>query len=84
MKTHELKTDPEFFELFRLGKKTAELRYDDRGYEVGDWLVLREYDRNTQAYSGRVDRFIVCHVLRDFPGLVHGWVMLSIQKGDDS
>lgn len=41
---HELKTDPLMFERILTGVKTFELRKDDRGYQAGDVLVLREYD----------------------------------------
>lgn len=41
---HILKTWPEPFEAMRAGRKTHEHRKDDRGYEVGDMLVLRYFD----------------------------------------
>lgn len=39
---HELKTDPDFFEMVKSGEKTFELRFNDRGFQVGDTLVLRK------------------------------------------
>jgi len=39
---HVLKTDPEVFEALVSGRKTYELRRDDRGFAVGDRLTLRE------------------------------------------
>lgn len=41
---HELKTHPAYFERLFDGSKTFELRRDDRGYQPGDVLILREYD----------------------------------------
>lgn len=41
---HELKTHPEPFEAVVQGLKTFEYRYDDRGFNVGDELLLREWD----------------------------------------
>lgn len=40
--THELKTWPEFFEQTRNGRKKFELRRNDRAYQVGDQLLLKE------------------------------------------
>lgn len=44
-RVHSLKTQPEYFEPVWLGLKTFEVRYDDRGYQAGDDLVLREWER---------------------------------------
>lgn len=46
---HELKTWPEPFEAIRSGKKRYEIRYDDRGFAVGDVLHLLEYDPSRVA-----------------------------------
>lgn len=44
MSEHVLKTWPGPFAAVRDGLKTFEWRRDDRGYEVGDVLRLREWD----------------------------------------
>jgi hypothetical protein len=41
---HELKTSPEYFKAVRDGIKTFEVRKNDRGFSVGDILVLREFE----------------------------------------
>lgn len=41
---HELKTSPGYFEQIWQGLKTFEIRYDDRGYQRGDTVELREFD----------------------------------------
>ncbi len=43
MAKHELKTWPEHFEQVEQGRKTFEIRKDDRGFAVDDVLWLREY-----------------------------------------
>lgn len=42
---------PEFFRAVTDGRKTFELRKDDRGFSVGDHLVLAEWDG--EDFTGR-------------------------------
>lgn len=51
--THVLKTWPEFFEAVLDGRKTFEIRKNDRDYHEGDSLVLQEWDPKDQKYTGR-------------------------------
>lgn len=52
MVTHKLKIDPKYFEDVRLGKKTFEIRENDRNFHVGDKLLLCEYDLDKKEYTG--------------------------------
>ncbi|MCX7610250.1 MAG: DUF3850 domain-containing protein [Ignavibacterium sp.] len=40
MAVHKLKIYPEFFKEVCSGKKTFEIRKNDRGFQVGDILLL--------------------------------------------
>jgi hypothetical protein len=91
MSTHDLKIWPEFFVVVACGAKTAEIRRDDRGYKVGDILLLREWEPTTERYSGRSCRRRVSHVLHGMGnvgviapqrGLNLHYVMLSLQSAD--
>jgi Domain of unknown function (DUF3850) len=53
MSIHELKSWPKFFGAIAAGRRTHELRRDDRRYRVGDQLRLREFDPETNSYTGR-------------------------------
>jgi hypothetical protein len=79
MKTHELKTWPEHFCDVAAGRKTFELRLDDREFAVGDTLVLREWSPRAKEYSGGVERRTVSHILRGPAfGLADGYVIMSL------
>ena len=86
MATHALKTWPEYFEHLLYGLKTFELRKDDRGFQIGDKLLLQEYDPHGQEYSGREIEKTIIHLLRHRPkagcaaefGLSPGYVILSL------
>lgn len=51
-KIHELKTWPEPFREVDAGRKRYEIRVNDRGFDVNDFLWLREYNPCTDTYSG--------------------------------
>jgi len=52
-KRHELKTWPKPFSAVLGGNKTHEVRVNDRDFREGDELYLREYDPDTERYTGR-------------------------------
>jgi hypothetical protein len=85
---HKLKIDTAVFELLTSGKKTFELRKNDRDYKEGDILILRETRYNSAEmalgmpveYTGREDIRLVSHVLIvPVYGLSEGWAILSCQ-----
>jgi hypothetical protein len=51
MNKHDLKIYPRYFKAVAEGKKTFEIRKNDRGFFAGDLVVLHEYDG--EAYTGR-------------------------------
>lgn len=87
MNTHELKTVQPYFDAVLAGAKTAELRIDDRGFQVGDELILKEWAACPcgcgPLFTGRIVCAEVTHVLRDFAGLQPGWVMLSFVRAEE-
>jgi hypothetical protein len=81
MTTHDLKTWPGPFAALLDGSKTFEFRRDDRGFSVGDDLLLREWDPTTESYTGREMRRRISHLLVggffSF-GVPHGFAVLSL------
>jgi hypothetical protein len=49
---HHLKSWPQYFRPIKEGKRTHELRRNDRNFEVGDFILLEEFDPVTQKYTG--------------------------------
>ncbi|SNA83259.1 ASCH domain protein (modular protein) [Flavobacterium psychrophilum] len=50
--THELKILPQYFKDVMLGLKKFEIRFNDRNYQVGDTLILNEFNPTTKKYTG--------------------------------
>lgn len=51
---HELKLETDYFVSVLAGFKTFEIRFNDRNYQVGDVLVLKEWDWYSESFTGRV------------------------------
>jgi len=89
MKIHELKTDPRDFDSVLQGWKTLEVRVDDRGYRLSDYLLLRRTKNTGEEmrnglplnYTGN---HILCKIthLQSKIGMKEGWVALSIKVLD--
>jgi hypothetical protein len=80
MKTHHLKIHPQYFAAVRAHKKNFEIRKDDRDFEVGDLVVLKEYLPETDSYTGQTTIRLITYIVSDIPdmGLKPGFVILSI------
>lgn len=77
---HDLKIMTEHFVEVRAGRKTAELRKDDRDFRIGDVLLLREWGPK-KLYTGKeVRRPITCITrLRAWiPGVEEDWCVLHM------
>lgn len=65
MTTHVLKTWPEYYQAIIDGTKPFEVRQNDRGFAVGDVLLLQEYDPKTDKCTGRATSRTVTYLLED-------------------
>lgn len=78
---HELKIYPKYFDAVLNGNKQFEIRKNDRNFQVGDNIFLREWDNI--KYSGRTIFAEITYVLDDkFIGLTEGYVALGIKVND--
>ena len=69
---HELKLLPQYYNDVALGIKTFELRKNDRDFQVGDELVLREWDG--EDYTGR-------SLFRHVVYIYHGCNCYGLEEG---
>lgn len=86
--THEVKTWPEWFEATRAGRKMFDVRIDDRdgAYALGDMLWQREWNPETEEYTGREEKYAITYVLSGDEdnalvsrGIEPGYVVLGLQ-----
>lgn len=79
---HRLKTLPAYFNETLHGRKNFEVRIDDRGYVLGDFVVLEEWTPEG-GYTGRSLERAIVYILRKVEGCRHGaglesgWVVLG-------
>ena len=77
MKHHDLKTWPEYFQKVWSGRKNAELRVNDRNFDLFDTVTLREFDPTTNEYSGRRIDLKITYISEDQNWLQEGVCMFS-------
>lgn len=53
-KIHEVKIYPQFFEGVITQSKKFEIRFNDRNYQIGDILLLREFCMEKKDYTRRL------------------------------
>ena len=93
---HDLKTDSEYFHAVRDGSKPFEFRKNDRDFQVGDTLILKETVYTAVEmikgaplqYTGKTVYLEVTYVMHGYEGgtphperAIHpDWVILGIKK----
>lgn len=93
MTEHTLKLNDRYFDAVANGIKTFEIRKDDRGFRVGDTLVLKNVNDEGKYITYADDnlginlvyeikvavKYILTH--DDFPnGIPEGYVVMSIER----
>ena len=77
---HNLKTWPVQFVAVRHKLKQFEYRRDDRGFEVGHTLCLKEYDPHVLRYTHRYEVVKITHIERGPQfGIPVGYVIMGIE-----
>nr|DAG53359.1 MAG TPA: chromosome partitioning protein [Caudoviricetes sp.] len=76
-KIHELKLAKMYFIDVATGRKSFELRKNDRGFKVGDGVRLNEYVDGHE--TGRWITADIIYILEDYTGLEEGYCILGIK-----
>ena len=74
---HHIKILPEYYRAIESGKKTFEVRFNDRNYQVYDILHLQEWLNGD--YTGREITAEVTYMIDDPSYCKDGYVIMSIK-----
>lgn len=78
---HKLKILSEYYEDILQGKKTFEVRKDDRHFRQGDTLILQEtVTPYGCGYTGREMKVEVTYILRDCEYVRDGYCIVGIKN----
>ena len=81
MKTHSLKTWPGQFRAIINGEKTFEFRKNDREFNEGEILSLKEWNPKLESYTGLHTEMKVIFILYGPSfGIPEGYCIMSIQS----
>lgn len=85
MKIHELKTDKRVFSDSVYGFKTFEIRRNDRDFQMGDILILRETEHSgAEMAKGMPLRYTGMQITRKVEYILSGygldkeWVVMAV------
>ena len=74
---HTLKTVNPYFEDILNRKKQFEFRYNDRNFQIGDHIILLEFDNLNNTYSGRKISCVIKYILPSYQGLLENYVIIG-------
>lgn len=79
MTNHVLKISPKYFDDVKNNLKRFEIRKDDREFQVGDLVTLKEFEKG--EYTGRIiENIPIIYILRNASeyGLKDGYCILGL------
>ena len=78
-KIHTLKTWPTEYADMKSGLKTFEIRKNDRDFQVGDILVLQEYNPETEKYTGEMHSYKITYMIQGQFGLPDDMCVMGVE-----
>ena len=77
--THLLKLADRYWEAVQHEEKTFEVRYNDRNFQVGDYVRFRRVNSDEEMGLTFTITYLLNH--DDFPqGIPEGWCVFSIER----
>lgn len=82
-RVHHVKIRTEWFELLKSGAKPCEIRRNDRGYEIGDRIVLHEVTATADG-DKPTGRELVRRIslVVETEGIAEGYCLLCFEEGN--
>lgn len=81
MMEHELKTWTPFYASMVSVEKLFDVRKNDRNFQVGDTLNLREWDNKKEKYTGRKTKKEVTFILKGGAfGIKRGYIVMGVRS----
>lgn len=78
--THKLKLQKEYADAILSGDKSFEIRFDDRGYQKGDYIQFNVVDGIYEVNHRLNDKkFVITYILHGW-GLQENWCALAIKE----
>ena len=78
--THALKCVAKYFHLIESGLKTFEVRKNDRGFKVNDFMLLHLYNPDTLKYSTRHIMTRITYILDTPDFCKEGYIIIGFVK----
>lgn len=80
MRIHELKILPKYFERVVNGEKTFEIRKNDRDFQTGDRIELKEFGYTKNKFTGRCVFGTISYIFHGGEyGLEQGYCVFSFK-----
>ena len=80
--THKLKLYKEYADAVLSGEKSFEIRFNDRGYQKGDFIEFNVVDGIYEINHPLNDKkFVITYILHGW-GLQENWCALAIKEVD--
>lgn len=76
-RTHRIRSSVKSFDAMCSGKKNFELCKNDKGYKIGDNIVIEEFGEGIR--TGRALRASIKYILENYTGLEEGYCILAIE-----